>query len=372
VAFVTIGFWSRCYYKLRRSINERGGRKSINITSQGLKKVEENRMRKIFSIGIMGMMVLMTFALIGGNVSAATVEYPNNRPGWEAAVLSYDEEFFTDVVLNPGVTVTTTYPGYVDIVKGVWWDRLVVPASGETTTTWHFATPIIGFGGYWDTAGPGGPGASIEVEYDGSWTTVGEIPATYTGQFWGFVSDTPFSNVRLSSGSTPGAWCETYELDNMVYATTWNVDQQQTQDFHFAGCYDKYWHGQSFKPGLPTLTGVKLYIMKSGAPPNPAVLSVRSHLNGPDLTSIALPAAAFPISWDWVAFDLPDIPVTPGNTYYLVLRTVGGTIHNSYIWSYGLVTPYTSGELWKSYNYGLWGSWVMCSWYDFCFKTYGY
>jgi hypothetical protein len=161
-------------------------------------------------------------------------------------------------------------------------------------------------------------------------------------------------------------------IENEIVFEPSVIDQQQTQDFHFAGCFDKYWHGQSFKPGLSTLTGVKLYIMKSGAPPNPAVLSVRSSLTGPPLTSIALPAAAFPISWDWVEFDLPDIPVIPGNTYYLTLHTFGGTIHNSYIWSYGLVTPYTNGELWRSYSYGMWGSWVGCSWYDFCFKTYGY
>jgi len=114
-------------------------------------------------------------------------------------------------------------------------------------------------------------------------------------------------------------------------------------------------------------------MMKSGAPPNDVVLSVRSNLFwGPDLASISIPASAIPISWDWVVFDLPDISVTPGKTYYLVLRTTGGTIMNGYIWSYGLVTPYTSGELWKSYAGGSWGSWLKCPWYDFCFKTYGY
>ncbi len=66
---------------------------------------------------------------------------------------------------------------------------------------------------------PGGPGANISVAVDGSWVSIGEIPNTYTGKFWGFVSTTPFSAVRLSNGSNcDGAWCETYELDNMVYS----------------------------------------------------------------------------------------------------------------------------------------------------------
>jgi len=101
----------------------------------------------------------------------------------------------------------------------VWWDRLVCPAYGLTTTTWQFATPLDGFGGNWDPGGPGGPGARIAVAIDGSWVSIGEIPSTYTGQFWGFVSTEPFSAVRLSPGSDcDGAWCETYELDNMVYS----------------------------------------------------------------------------------------------------------------------------------------------------------
>jgi len=161
-----------------------------------------------------------------------------------------------------------------------------------------------------------------------------------------------------------------YTLDDL----TWKdmpLDQQQTKDFRFAGCYDNHWLGQSFKPTLSTLTCVKLYMMKSGAPPDDVVLSVRSNLYGPDLTSISILSGDIPTDWEWVVFDLPDISVTPGNTYYLVLRTTGGTIMNGYIWSYGLVTPYTSGELWKSYTGGSWGSWQMCRWYDFCFKTYG-
>lgn len=168
--------------------------------------------------------VLVVFA---ASVAQASISIYTSRSAWEAAV-SYDfeEEFFSDATLNPGVSVVSTYPGYIDTSRGVWYDRLTVPGQtywpGEpeaTTTTWEFATPLVGYGGNWDLAGPGGPGSNIAVSYYGSWVSVGEIPNSYADGFWGFVSTDPFSKVRLQSGSNPeGAWCETYELDNMVYS----------------------------------------------------------------------------------------------------------------------------------------------------------
>ena len=147
--------------------------------------------------------------------------YPDDRPGWESAVGVYEEEFFTDATLNPGVSVVTDV-GYVKTATGVWWDKLIRPGytyqgiPGPTTTTWQFATPLYGFGGNWDPGVPTGPGTNIAVYVGG--TLVGEIPRTYNGEFWGFASTDPFASVFLKHGSYLGAWCETYELDNMVYS----------------------------------------------------------------------------------------------------------------------------------------------------------
>jgi hypothetical protein len=157
-----------------------------------------------------------------GSASADITVFDQDRPGWESAVGVYQEEFFTDATLNPGVSVVSDHPGHVDTAKGVWWDRLVCPYYGLTTTTWQFDMPVVAFGGNWNPGIPGGPGANIAVAINGSWVSVGEIPNNYTGQFWGFVSSEPFSAVRLGPGSNcyppGGAWCETYELDNMVYS----------------------------------------------------------------------------------------------------------------------------------------------------------
>jgi len=180
--------------------------------------------RKASEIRLMVAVVLaLSLALVMGPLAVSQAAptftvYANDRPGWAAAVVSYDEEFFEDATLNLGVTVVTG-PGYVDVAKGVWWDRLTCPSSGLTTTTWQFDPPIRGFGAYWNPGVPGGPGAGIKVNVGGSWVTVGEIPNNYTGQFWGFVSTEPFTEVRLEPGSyCNGAWAETYEMDNMVYS----------------------------------------------------------------------------------------------------------------------------------------------------------
>ena len=325
-------------------------------------------MRKIFSIGIMVMMVLMTFALIGENVSAAVTVYANDRPGWVSAVGSYDEEFFIDATLNPGVSVVTNL-GYVDTIKQVWWDRLVVPDEGETTTTWQFATPLRGFGGYWNPGIPGGPGASIEVEIGGSWMTVGEIPSSYTGQFWGFVTTTSFYKVRLSSGSTPGAWCETYELDNMVYSYAIILDQSQTLYSNNFAIYSTNMGAQSFKPTLTTLSYAEVYMRKVGNPPGNLIVSIRSSLTGADLVSLSVPPVQFYTTFGWVKFDFSDISVTPGNTYYIVLKTSGGSTMAYYNLGYSPGNLYKNGALWTSY-YGQ--PWYNNLGYDLCFKTYGF
>jgi hypothetical protein len=142
----------------------------------------------------------------GGGVLVYT-----DRSAWETDAGSYDEEFFTDATLNPGVSFSSDN-GVVDIVNGVWHD---VVELGEATTTWHFAHPITAFGGYWDLANPGGPGTGIKVYIDGS-PVIAEWENTLSGEFRGFIASPSFSNVILTAA---GTGVETYELDNMVYST---------------------------------------------------------------------------------------------------------------------------------------------------------
>jgi len=155
-------------------------------------------------------------SFIACSANAAITVY-TDRSAWESAVGIYDEEFFDDAILNPGVSVVTDN-GLVQLGSGVlgpdgvWWDRVI---PGSATTTWSFATPLVGFGAYWDLAGPGGEGTGIALSLDG-YVLATEIVNSTEGGFFGVTSTTPFNAVLVSAGTDPIGWAETYEMDNMV------------------------------------------------------------------------------------------------------------------------------------------------------------
>ena len=158
------------------------------------------------------------------SANAAVTVY-TDRLAWEAAVNNYQEEFFDDGVLDPGVAVVTVN-GLMQAGSGVlgpdtvWWDR-VIPASdpsGPAETTWSFATPLLGFGANWDLAGPGGPGTAIALSLDGALVGT-EIVNGTGGGFFGVTSTASFNAVLVAAGTNPVGWAETYEMDNMVTST---------------------------------------------------------------------------------------------------------------------------------------------------------
>ena len=153
----------------------------------------------------------ITLIILGFTVPAAEAAITTftNRAAWENAVNNnFEEEFFTDSTLNPGVSVVSS-AGHIS--GGVWSDRL----NGSDTTTFIFAEAIIGFGGNWNLA-PAGAGTGIRIYFDGVFIG-SEIPDSYTGQFFGAVSDVPFNEVLLTEGTQSGV-AETFYLDNMVYS----------------------------------------------------------------------------------------------------------------------------------------------------------
>jgi len=152
--------------------------------------------------------------------------------------------------------------------------------------------------------------------------------------------------------------------------TTEKLDQQQTQMKNNFALYTIRWGGQSFIPTVKTLTRVEVYMRKAGSPPSDIVLSIRSALTGDDLVSISKPASQIPTTSSWVEFDFSNILITPGSTYYLVLKTSGGNFMNFYYWGYGSGTPYTNGMRWSSFIGGI--IWTQFPKFDFCIKIYGF
>jgi hypothetical protein len=178
-------------------------------------------MKKLLGIGLA--LVLM-LALAAPALAATITVYDNNEAGWEAAVGSWATEDFEDGV-GPGISVSSTNGDVYTQGSGnkLWYDSLTYSGGPTAWTTWTFDNPIVAFGGTWDLGSSGGdpdcggPGSNIQVRMmDGSWQDVGVINRNHINVFWGFVSDTPFTQVRLQAYNDQG-WTERYTLDDMVY-----------------------------------------------------------------------------------------------------------------------------------------------------------
>ncbi|MHC4327069.1 MAG: hypothetical protein ACYSWW_02975, partial [Planctomycetota bacterium] len=174
------------------------------------------------------MIVLFVASIAQGQFTVYT-----NKANWEAAVVSYMTEDFSDATLNAGVSIASDFggsvaePGY----EGTWFDRvdddtdLVTPGLQPLETTISFSSDIYAFGGNWDLL-PGAPGLGIVVSLDGTPVTLPvTIDNSYVGEFWGVVSTVPFSEVLLQADGQDLVQ-ETFTLDDMVYSVVLDVDKE--------------------------------------------------------------------------------------------------------------------------------------------------
>jgi hypothetical protein len=166
--------------------------------------------------------------------SNAAITVYHDKAEWEAALAvcddgdsSYFIEDFEDGIVGPGMTVDTVN-GVIKDNSGnsVWWDRVIDYDDYQdyADTAWIFPGGITAFGGNWDLT-VNGPGTEILVCTDVICNSVGVIPNTLAGEFWGFVSDDPahpFTEVILVPD---GSGQETYELDDLVYQFACPIDK---------------------------------------------------------------------------------------------------------------------------------------------------
>jgi len=182
---------------------------------------KEDKLKKIIAIVLA---LVLSLALAAPAMAATTTVYDGDQLGWEAAVGSWATEDFEDDAVGPGISVISTNGVvYSQAANKLWYDSLTYDVVPTAWTTWAFDNPIVAFGGTWDLGSVGGdpecggPGSNIQIRMmDGSWQDVGVIDNSYIDVFWGFVSDTPFDQVRLQAYNDEG-WTERYTLDDMVY-----------------------------------------------------------------------------------------------------------------------------------------------------------
>lgn len=181
----------------------------------------------------------------------------------------------------------------------------------------------------------------------------------------------------LLIGTALPAFGLTKESVNPVIDTNMldQLDQESTKvDTAYAiGSSDKEL-AQSFTPALPTLTRVVLRLKSTGTPEfYYYYVDIKSSYTGSALTTAYIDRSELLIGTNFCEFDFPDISVTVGTKYYIVVRGVSdsGDLSKVYWW-YGYPDPYAGGDAWyesiaAGWNY-LQEGLARC---DFCFQTYG-
>jgi len=130
-----------------------------------------------------------------------------------------------------------------------------------------------------------------------------------------------------------------------------------------------YISAQSFIPTKNVLTRVEIMVGKNSTTTYDYTLTIRDDLVGSDLTSLSLSPENFPTEeFGWVEFDLEDISVTPGSTYFIISSTTDAP-DNWYAWGAKLADVYPNGTVWLSENDG--STWEEDTEVDLTFATYG-
>ena len=159
---------------------------------------------------------VVTIACAAAVGSATTITVYTDKTEWEDALgAQHLTEDFADALLNVGVSYVSSESGHINPEQECYQDVLASQSQNEPMTIWTFEPRIAAYGGNWTLGGPGGSGNSLLVYIEDESLYVGYIPNSYNGGFWGFISDTPFSSVRLVGGG--GTNQQHYCLDDMVY-----------------------------------------------------------------------------------------------------------------------------------------------------------
>jgi len=131
---------------------------------------------------------------------------------------------------------------------------------------------------------------------------------------------------------------------------------------------------QSFTPTLPVLTRVILRLKSTGTPEfYYYYVDIKSTYGGSALTTAHISRDEFIVGTGFYEFDFPDISVTPGSKYYIILRGVSDSPDlSSVYWWYGYPDPYAGGDAWYEHPAAGWNylqeGIVRC---DYVFQTYG-
>ena len=175
-------------------------------------------------------------------------------------VLSYTPSYYDFGVLEQGQTDSTFFE--------IWnsGPELLLYSLSENCS-WMTVTPVTG---------------SSIGEHDSITVTVNT-----TGLFDGMYD----CDIAIASNGGQGQ----FTIDVEVFGTgVGELDQQQTQDGYNFVIFGERWGAQSFTPTMDTLISLELLLGVQLRPPSDLEISLRSSLDGDDLTSVSIPVSMFP------------------------------------------------------------------------------
>jgi len=183
------------------------------------------------------------------------------------------------------------------------------------------------------------------------------------------------TSTAASEQNNPSTAGSTYEDE---------LDQSMT---HYQGVISIGWYNpaegyffnssvaQTFTPTKEVLTRIQFLMAKNATAAYPCSIAIRESLTGEELAYAQVGPSDFPLfdplhpeNLSWITFDINDIWVNPGQTYYMVLFTMNATDNYYYCAGNG-TNMYPNGTVYISYDDGT--TWEEIVDADGCFKTYG-
>jgi hypothetical protein len=154
------------------------------------------------------------------------------------------------------------------------------------------------------------------------------------------------------------------------------IDQFQENASYEQPIHSNIKAAQSFIPSKSPLTQIEIKISKPRKTDFPLILSIKRNLTDSSLISSFIPAEQIPFFSHWIRFNITDIDVVEGETYYLIVSS-NTPSENPYRWYYDYHTtfdPYSKGKLYRSSDSGM--SWEKIEtdndFIDAAFRTYTY
>ena len=171
-------------------------------------------MKKFLAVlAVLGL--VMSFGATAQAFTITTFTSANAYEEWTNAILPIEAimENFEDPTFVPGFSITEV--GGAGTLTGVVYLN-IVDNDPLRYQIFNYAPGMVAFGGWFNLAGPGGPGNSIDLFINDNAQFAMNIPNTAAGQFYGFIADGSFTGVKLMAGSSAGIQETYYAIDVLV------------------------------------------------------------------------------------------------------------------------------------------------------------